>query len=78
MKVANITDADKFFEIVDNCKGKVELITANGDCLNLKPKLCQVVALAQILVEGNADRLEIVAEHKMDRQRLITFMVNGN
>ena len=24
MKVQNITDIDKFFEVVDSCKGKVE------------------------------------------------------
>ena len=36
MKVQNITDIDKFFEVVDSCKGKVELVTGEGDRLNLK------------------------------------------
>ena len=27
MKVQNITNIDKFFEVVDSCKGKVELVT---------------------------------------------------
>ena len=35
MKVQNITDIDKFFEVVDSCKGKVELVTGEGDRLNL-------------------------------------------
>ena len=39
MKVQNITNIDKFFEIVDSCKGKVELVTGEGDRLNLKSKL---------------------------------------
>ena len=34
MKVQNITNIDKFFEIVDSCKGKVELVTGEGDRLN--------------------------------------------
>ena len=35
MKVQNITDIDKFFEVVDRCSGKVELVTGEGDRLNL-------------------------------------------
>ena len=36
MKVSNIKDIDKFFEVVDSCKGRVELVTGEGDRLNLK------------------------------------------
>ena len=35
MKVMGIKDIDKFFEVVDSCKGKVELVTGEGDRLNL-------------------------------------------
>ena len=48
MKVSNIKDIDKFFEVVDSCKGKVELVTGEGDRLNLKSKLSQYVSLANI------------------------------
>ena len=34
MKVSNIKDIDKFFEVVDSCDGKVELVTGEGDRLN--------------------------------------------
>lgn len=46
MKVTHITDIDKFFEVVDSCKGRVELVTGEGDRLNLKSKLSQYVSLA--------------------------------
>ena len=36
MKVKNITDVEKFFKVIDECKGKVELVTDEGDRLNLK------------------------------------------
>ena len=39
MKVTHITDIDKFFEVIDSCKGRVELVTGEGDRLNLKSKL---------------------------------------
>lgn len=36
MKVQNMKEIDKFFEVVNSCAGKVELITGEGDRLNLK------------------------------------------
>ena len=47
MKVSNIKDIDKFFEVVDSCDGKVELVTGEGDRLNLKSKLSQYVSFSQ-------------------------------
>ena len=47
MKIKNINNVDKFFEVVDSCKGKVELVTGEGDRLNLKSKLCQYVFPAE-------------------------------
>ena len=31
MKVQNITNIEGFFSVVDSCKGKVELVTGEGD-----------------------------------------------
>ena len=39
MKVQNIKDIDAFFKTVDDCSGRVELVTGEGDRLNLKSKL---------------------------------------
>ena len=52
MKVMGIKDIDKFFEVVDSCKGRVELVTGEGDRLNLKSKLAQYVSLANIFSNG--------------------------
>ena len=48
MKVTNITNIEGFFKTVDSCIGKVELVTGEGDRLNLKSKLSQYVSLAKI------------------------------
>ena len=73
MKVMGIKDIDKFFEVVDSCKGKVELVTGEGDRLNLKSKLSQYVSLANIFSNGEIPELEIVAYEKeaMDQLGLI-------
>ena len=75
MKINNITDIDKFFEVVDSCKGKVELVTGEGDRLNLKSKLTQYVSLAKIFSNGDIPELEIVAYEKDDVDKLLSYMV---
>ena len=77
MKVSNIKDVDKFFEVVDSCTGKVELVTGEGDRLNLKSKLSQYVSLANIFSNGEIPELEIVTYEKEDIEKLMNFMING-
>ena len=77
MKVQNITDVDAFFKVIDECQGTVELVTAEGDRLNLKSKLCQYVSLANIFSNGNIPELEIVAHEQEDVQRILDFMIYG-
>ena len=77
MKIMNITDINGFFKVVDACEGKVELVTGEGDRLNLKSKLSQYVALANVFSDGKIDELEIVAYEQDDIKRLIDFMYKG-
>ncbi|MBP3459495.1 MAG: polya polymerase [Lachnospiraceae bacterium] len=77
MKVQNITDIEKFFEVVDSCKGKVELVTGEGDRLNLKSKLSQYVSMANIFSDGTISELELLAYEPEDINKLLNFMMNG-
>ena len=77
MKVSNIKDIQKFFDVVDSCTGRVELVTGEGDRLNLKSKLSQYVSLANIFSNGEIPELEIIASEKDDVDRLMNFMING-
>ena len=78
MKVQNITDIEGFFKVVDQCRGKVELVTGEGDRLKLKSKLSQYVSMANIFSNGEIPELEILAYEKEDTDRLIGFMMNGS
>ncbi len=77
MKIQNINNIEKFFQVVDSCAGKVELVTGEGDRLNLKSKLCQYVSMANIFSNGEIPELEILAYEKEDIDKLIAFML-GN
>ncbi len=74
MKLAKIEDMDAFFKIVDSCKGKVELVSREGDRLNLKSKLNQYVSLAKIASDKGLGRLEVIAENLSDAEKLMEFM----
>ena len=77
MKLENVKDIDGLFKTIDSCKGRVELVTGEGDRLNLKSKLSQFVSLANIFSNGDIPELELVAYEPEDIQKLIDFMVNG-
>ncbi len=79
MKLENVKDVNKLFEVVDSCKGKVELVTGEGDRLNLKSKLSQYISLTGIFKGGAADipELEIVAYEPEDINKLLNFMMNN-
>ena len=78
MKLLNINVGrlGELFEIIDQCKGKVELV---GDDirLNLKSKLSQYFSLAKIFSDGSdeIEKLEIVTDDPDDTNLLINFMM---
>ena len=78
MKVQNIKDIEKFFKVVDACSGKVELVTGEGDRLNLKSKLSQYVSMANIFSNGEIPELEILAYEPEDIGKLVNFMMEND
>ena len=77
MKVNNIKDINKFFDIVDSCKGRVELVTGEGDRINLKSQLSKYVSLATVFSSGTIPEIEIVAYDPDDTNKIINFMINN-
>ncbi len=77
MKISNITNIDKFFETIDSCEGKVELVTGEGDRLNLKSQLTKYVSLAKLFSDGNiVPEVELVCYSKNDVNKFIDYMIN--
>lgn len=76
MKIRNVKDMEGFFKVIDSCTGKIELITGEGDRLNLKSKLSQYVALAKVISSSEIPEMELVAYDKEDIEKIIDFMGN--
>ena len=74
MKIKNVKNIDKLFQIINSCSGKVMLI---GDDiqLNMKSKLTQYIALAKIFSDGEIPELELRAENSDDVAKLSKFMM---
>lgn len=77
MIIKNITNVKDFFEAVDKCEGKVELVTSQGDRLNLKSKLTQYISLTNMFTEAKIGDVELLVSEPEDVKLLIDFMVRG-
>ena len=78
MKLMNVKNVEGLFQVIDSCKGRVELVTGEGDRLNLKSKLSQYVSLTKLFNDTTIPELELVANDPEDTRKLIDFMTGGN
>lgn len=74
MKIKNISEARAFFDAVNACAGSVELVTAEGDRLNLRSTLCQYIALTQMFQEKRVDGIELMLSEPSDAEKLKPYI----
>lgn len=76
MKIYNIKDIEGFFEAINHCKGRIELVTNEGDRINLKSKLAQYFSLAEIFSGGDKiPEMEILTSCAEDTARLVDYLI---
>ena len=71
-------DFKKFMEAIDQCKGDVFLVTSDGDKLNLKSKLCQIIGLTKLIEGGMISEAHVVCENPEDDTLLFRFNLYGD
>lgn len=74
-KMVELHDVDvpEFLKVLDSCEGEVYLMTRDGDRLNLKSKLCQLVGLTRLIEGGKIAEAFIVCDNEADESRLFRF-----
>ena len=72
LEIHGVDFAD-FIKALDSCKGDVFLETPDGDCLNLKSKLCQFIGLRNLIASGTIDQATIRCELAEDEPKLFRF-----
>lgn len=67
----------EFMKAIDLCKGAVYLVTPEGDRLNLKSKLCQLIGLTTLIEGGIVSKARIECEKPEDESLLFRFNLYG-
>ena len=75
MKLYGITEQNinKFFEVVEKCEGKVELVS-DGFRVDLKSRFAQYFSMAKIFCNSEVEEIELLAYTQNDVNKLIQFM----
>ena len=66
-------DVNEFLNLVYACKGNIYLVTEEGDKLNLKSKLCQLIGLKRLIQGGMIVNASLVCENIEDEAMLVRF-----
>ena len=66
-------DVPAFLAVLDKCEGDVFLMTRDGDRLNLKSKLCQLIGLMNLIEGGKIAEAFVVCENPEDESKLFRF-----
>lgn len=77
MTLENVTNIEGLFEIINSCKGNVELVSEEGDRINLKSRLSQYLAVAGVFAKGYVRELELNVEDPEDMNKILEFIVSG-
>ncbi len=66
-----------FTKAISECKGDVYMVTAEGDRLNLKSKLCQLIGFAALVKGGTVTHAQLECTDKEDEARLFRLNLFG-
>ena len=77
MTLENISNIEGLFEVINECKGRVELVSPEGDKINLKSRLAQLLAVAGVFSSGYIRELELNVEDAEAMNRILEFAVTG-
>ena len=75
MRLHSEADIQEFLDTVASCEGDVYLKSQEGDIFNLKSSLSRYIAVGQ-LIEEQGDDLELFADRREDRARLMNLVAD--
>ena len=69
----NNINVNDFLKLIETCKGNLYLVTDEGDRLNLKSKLCQLIGLSKLIDGGIIHTASLVCESIEDESVLVRY-----
>lgn len=70
-------DLKEFNEILATCTGDVFMVTPEGDRLNLKSKLCQLIGFTKLIEGGSIAAARLECSNPEDQSKLFRFNMFG-
>lgn len=70
-------DVQAFLSVIDTCEGDVFLVTEEGNRLNLRSKLCQLIGLTKLIEGGKITNAHIECQKPEDESKLFRFNIFG-
>ena len=70
-------DFDDLIKVIESCKGDVYLETEDGDSLNLKSKLSQMLGISTILANTEISQAWVRCANPEDETKLFRFDLYG-
>ena len=71
-------DVSEFLNVLDTCEGNVYLVSHEGDKINLRSKLSQLLGLTQLINGGKITEAYILCDNPADESRLFRLNMFGN
>lgn len=73
----NDVSVQDFTRVLSECRGDVYMVTAEGDRLNLKSRLCQLLGFAELIHGGTIAGASLECSDKEDEARLFRLNLFG-
>ena len=70
-------DVSEFLAVLDTCEGNVFLVTHEGDKLNLRSKLSQLVGLTKLIAGGKITEAYVICDSREDESKLFRLNMFG-
>lgn len=70
-------DLQDLCKLIDLCRGDVYLLTQDGNRLNLKSKLCQIVGLTSLMENAIVSEARLWCSNLEDDSMIFRFMLYG-
>ena len=71
-------NVSEFLAVLDACEGNVYLVTHEGDKLNLKSTLSQLIGLTKVIEGGKITRAQVFCENRDDESKLFRLNLLGS
>ena len=72
MKLFNIDDSKEFFNVVNECKDKVELVNKDGSRIDLRSKLTQNI----LSIEDHFPELQLAFHNREDLSKMLAYAMD--